>query len=52
MKLAIRLPYHTPTSSGEEMLAVATSAEQAGMHSGWVADHVVFPAAHSVGATP
>src|ERR1700749_2738621 len=44
MKLAVRLPYHARDVSGEGMASVAVLAEQAGMHSGWVADHIVFPA--------
>lgn len=47
MKLAVRLPYHTPTVSGAEMTRIAVLAEQAGLHSGWVADHIVFPAGAS-----
>lgn len=43
MEIAVRLPYHTSDASGEVMARVAVAAEQAGMHSGWVADHIVFP---------
>jgi probable F420-dependent oxidoreductase len=41
--LATRLPYHTDVVSGEVMTAVAVAADEAGLHSGWVADHIVFP---------
>ncbi|MFR9806080.1 TIGR03619 family F420-dependent LLM class oxidoreductase [Pseudonocardia sp. RS010] len=44
MKLGVRLPYHCAGVTGEQLAAVAKAADQAGMHSGWVADHVVFPA--------
>lgn len=44
MKLAVRLPYHAADVTGAGLAAVAVAADQAGMHSGWVADHVVFPA--------
>jgi probable F420-dependent oxidoreductase len=44
VQLAIRLPYHTDVVSGEVMTEVAVVAEQAGFHSGWVADHIVLPA--------
>lgn len=47
MRLGIRLPYHCDDASGEVMTRVAVAAEQAGMHSGWVADHIVFPAGES-----
>lgn len=44
MKLGVRLPYHCEGVTGEQLAAVARAADQAGIHSGWVADHVVFPA--------
>jgi len=44
MHLATRLPYHTGVVSGEVMTEVAVAADEAGIHSGWVADHIVFPA--------
>lgn len=44
MKLGVRLPYHCADVTGEALTAVARAADRAGMHSGWVADHVVFPA--------
>jgi len=44
MKLGIRLPYHCESVTGADLARVATAAEEAGMHSGWVADHLVFPA--------
>jgi len=52
MYLGIRLPYHTATVSGEVMTRVAVAADEAGLHSGWVADHIVFPAGHSETTTP
>jgi probable F420-dependent oxidoreductase len=51
MRLGMRLPYHTKVVSGEWMTRIAVAAEQAGMHSGWVADHVVFPAGESTTKT-
>jgi probable F420-dependent oxidoreductase len=47
MRLGVRLPYHTPTISADELRRVAVAADQAGFHSGWVGDHIVFPAGHS-----
>jgi probable F420-dependent oxidoreductase len=44
VKLGVRLPYHCAGVTGEQLAAVARAADQAGIHSGWVADHVVFPA--------
>jgi probable F420-dependent oxidoreductase len=44
VKLGVRLPYHCAGVTGRELAAVAVAAEEAGMHSGWVADHLVFPA--------
>ncbi|OLT16160.1 hypothetical protein BJF78_14805 [Pseudonocardia sp. CNS-139] len=44
MRLGVRLPYHCAGVAGEQLTAVAVAAEDAGMHSGWVADHVVLPA--------
>jgi len=52
MHLAIRLPYHTSPVSGEVMTRVAVAADEAGMHSGWVADHIVFPAGETDTVTP
>jgi probable F420-dependent oxidoreductase len=52
MHLAIRLPYHTDVVSGEVMTSVAVAADKAGMHSGWVADHIVFPAGEVASVTP
>lgn len=52
MHLGIRLPYHTDVVSGEVMTRVAVAAEEAGIHSGWVADHIVFPAAGTGSKAP
>jgi probable F420-dependent oxidoreductase len=52
MHLAIRLPYHTEDASGETMSRIAVGADEAGLHSGWVADHIVFPAGESTSRTP
>jgi probable F420-dependent oxidoreductase len=52
MQLAIRLPYHTEDASGETMTRVAVAADEAGLHSGWVADHIVFPAGETTSRTP
>ncbi|MTD17096.1 TIGR03619 family F420-dependent LLM class oxidoreductase [Nakamurella sp. YIM 132087] len=55
MKLAIRLPYHAADVTGAGMAAVASAADGAGFHSGWVADHLVFPAGElrsRTGSTP
>jgi probable F420-dependent oxidoreductase len=51
MRLAIRLPYYLGDGAGEAMCAVARAAERGGFHSGWVADHVVFPAGESLTKT-
>lgn len=51
MRLGIRLPYHTATASGEEKTRIAVTADEAGMHSGWVADHLVFPAGGTASST-
>src|SRR4051812_47850976 len=52
MYLATRLPYHTDVVSGEVMTSVAVAADEAGIHSGWVADHIVFPAGEVGSVTP
>jgi probable F420-dependent oxidoreductase len=52
MHLAIRLPYHTEDASGETMSRIAGQADAAGLHSGWVADHIVFPAGETASRTP
>jgi probable F420-dependent oxidoreductase len=43
MKIGIHVPQWGPDASREGVLEVARAAEQAGLDSIWVADHVVYP---------
>jgi probable F420-dependent oxidoreductase, Rv2161c family len=51
VKLGVRLPYHCGDVTGAGLAAVAVAAEAAGFHSGWVADHIVFPAGEVTSTT-
>jgi probable F420-dependent oxidoreductase len=43
MKVGVHVPQWGPSATRDGVLAVARTAEEAGLDSVWVADHIVFP---------
>jgi alkanesulfonate monooxygenase SsuD/methylene tetrahydromethanopterin reductase-like flavin-dependent oxidoreductase (luciferase family) len=49
MDIGCHLPNHGPLANGESLVRFAREAEQRGVASLWVSDHVVFPRAATGG---
>ncbi len=47
LHLGVVLPNYGEALDAERLVAVAVAAEQAGLESGWVTDHVIVPAEHA-----